>query len=198
MPLIPAYFKRACLLHHQAYDGTGYPSLRNGIEEIKPYSGSQIPIIARIAAVADVYDAVTSPRAWRLPYHPIAAAKILQKESGKKLDPIITEAFLEKLCPFPEGSTVMLSTGELAVVMGYADGDKTNPIVKPYMRKTYKDGKEVIIRLPYRENIEILPESKIKIIINKNLYELEEEGIEDALPNLVLSSPPATGGVDNG
>ncbi len=175
MPLIPAYFSKACLLHHQAYDGSGYPPLRRGPDEIRPYRGEEIPEIARIASVADIYDAVTSKRAHRFPLHPVEATNILQSERGKKLDPEITDAFLEAVTPFPVGSTVMLTTNELAVVTGYVNDNKMYPVVRPYMRKVFKDGKERIERLPYRNSINIIPRSKIKIAINKDLYELNEE-----------------------
>ena len=173
MPLIPAYFYKACLLHHQAYDGSGYPALRHGPDDIRPYKGLEIPPIGRLAAVADIYDAVTSMRPHRLPFHPVEALSILKSEKGKKLDPEIADALLDTLTPFPKGSTVMLTTDELAVVVSYLNGNKLYPVVRPYMRKVYKQGKERIVRLPYRESIEIHPDSKIKIVINKDIYELE-------------------------
>ena len=176
MPLIPAYFGRACLLHHQAYDGSGYPSLRKNPDEIRPFKGEEIPLVARIAAVADIYDAVTSIRPHRLPFHPAEAQNILIQEKGRKLDPGIVDAFVETLSPFPLGTTVMLSTNDLAAVTGYINGNKLYPEVRPFMRKTHdKKGKERIIRLPpYRDTVKITASSKIKIVINKDIYQIAE------------------------
>ena len=177
MPLIPSYFGRACLLHHQSYDGSGYPSLRKNPGEIRPFKGEEIPLVARIAAVADIYDAVTSIRPHRLPFHPAEALNILTQEKGKKLDPVLVDAFVDTVTPFPIGTTVMLSTNDLAAVTGHVKGNKMYPEVRPFMRKTYdKKGKEKIIRLPpYRDSVKITPNSKIKIVINKDIYEIAED-----------------------
>jgi response regulator RpfG family c-di-GMP phosphodiesterase len=71
--------------HHEAYDGTGYPE---GLD------GQGIPLEARILAVADSYDAMTSNRPYRkaLP-HDIAIAE-LKRCSGRQFDPVVVEAFL--------------------------------------------------------------------------------------------------------
>jgi putative two-component system response regulator len=70
--------------HHERYDGTGYPA---GL------SGEEIPLAARIVAVADVYDAVTSARPYK-PAYPVARARqIIEEESGKHFDPAVVEAF---------------------------------------------------------------------------------------------------------
>jgi HD-GYP domain-containing protein (c-di-GMP phosphodiesterase class II) len=174
MPLIPSYLRKACLFHHQSYDGSGYPNLKIDMD-VRPYKSQEIPLVGRIAAVADIYDALTSSRPYRLPLHPAEALKIMNKEKGRRLDPRLTEALIKNITPFPKGSTVMLSNNELAIVTGYVDNNKFNPIVKPYMKKIYKDGKEEIIRLPYRDNVEIRPGSKIKLIVNKKVYRLVDD-----------------------
>ena len=52
------------------------------------------------------------------------AINILRLEEGEKLDPELTEAFIQNIYPFPIGSTVVLSTNELSVVVGYENDDK--------------------------------------------------------------------------
>ncbi len=174
MPLIPAYLRKACLFHHQSYDGSGYPNLRIDMD-VRPFKSQEIPLVGRIAAVADIYDALTSNRPYRLPLHPAEALKIMDKEKGRRLDPHLTEALIKNITPFPKGTTVMLSNNELAIVTGYVDNNKFSPIVKPYMKKIYRDGKEEIIRLLNRDNIEIRPGSNIKLIVNKEVYRLADD-----------------------
>jgi HD-GYP domain-containing protein (c-di-GMP phosphodiesterase class II) len=175
LPWIPSYYMQACLMHHQAYDGTGYPPVRTNGGDPHLLAGEEIPIIGRIAAVADIYDAVSSSRPFRNPFHPVDAIRILRKEKGKKLDPELAEAFAKVIYPYPIGSTVVLSTQELAVVMGYADEDKFQPIVKPIMKKVRKGGKEEVVRLPWvQQSFTITPSSKIQIVVNKDIYELED------------------------
>jgi HD-GYP domain-containing protein (c-di-GMP phosphodiesterase class II) len=177
MPWIPSYFMQACLSHHQAWDGSGYPALKTRDEGARPLAGREIPLIGRIAAVADVYDAVSSARPFRSPFHPADAIKILRLEMGHKLDPDLTEAFIQNIYPFPIGSTVVLSTRELSAVVGYENDDKFLPIVKPIMKKVVKNGKQEVVRLPWtqQQNITITADSKIQILVNKEIYKLQDD-----------------------
>jgi len=72
-------------LHHERWDGSGYPL---GLQ------GEQIPLGARILAVADVFDALTSPRPYRRPFAPEEAIKVLNREKGVKFDPKVVDAFI--------------------------------------------------------------------------------------------------------
>lgn len=73
------------LHHHEKYDGTGYP---DGLE------GDDIPLGARILAVADAFDAMTSPRPYRDPMSDREAIVELGLNSGRQFDPIIVESFI--------------------------------------------------------------------------------------------------------
>jgi putative two-component system response regulator len=79
--------------HHERWDGTGYPAVEvNG--ERRPLRGEEIPLCARIVALADVYDALTSKRPYKHPFpHPLAKERILG-ESGKHFDPEVVQAFV--------------------------------------------------------------------------------------------------------
>jgi HD-GYP domain-containing protein (c-di-GMP phosphodiesterase class II) len=177
LPWIPSYLMQACLIHHQAYDGTGYPALKAPGGEVRPRAGRDIPLMGRIAAIADIYDAVSSSRPFRNPFHPLEAIRILRFEEGRRLDPELTEAFIQNIYPFPIGSTVVLTSKELAVVMGYNNGNKFEPVVKPIMKKVLRDGKEEVIRLPWlqQQNIAINADSKTSIKVNKDIYQLRDE-----------------------
>ena len=74
--------------HHERYDGNGYP---DGI------SGEEIAIEARIAAVADVFDALTSKRVYKDPMPIEQAVGILQEDSGKHFDPQLVDIFLDNM-----------------------------------------------------------------------------------------------------
>ncbi len=71
--------------HHEHYDGTGYP---DGL------SAEQIPLIARILAVADAYDAITSERPYRRAISPQVAYSIIHSCKGSQFDPEIADTFL--------------------------------------------------------------------------------------------------------
>jgi HD-GYP domain-containing protein (c-di-GMP phosphodiesterase class II) len=74
--------------HHEKWDGTGYPQ---GLKE------EQIPIAARIFAVADVWDALTSNRPYRPAWSREAAMEYIREQSGKHFDPQVVEMFFKVL-----------------------------------------------------------------------------------------------------
>ena len=92
--------------HHEKWDGTGYPGAV-AIEELsklspemrenppsRPLRGEEIPLFARIVAVADVYDALTSKRAYKAPWTAEQVAEFLRKEAGHHFDPEIVDIAL--------------------------------------------------------------------------------------------------------
>ncbi len=74
------------LTHHEKYNGCGYP---NGL------SGTDIPLFSRILAVADVFDAVTTPRPYKDPWPLDRAFELVQTERGEHFDPTIADLFLQ-------------------------------------------------------------------------------------------------------
>jgi putative two-component system response regulator len=79
--------------HHEKFDGTGYP---------KGLKGEEIPLCARIVALADVYDALVSRRVYKEAYLHGKAKSIIEKERGKHFDPMVVEAFLASEAKFIE------------------------------------------------------------------------------------------------
>lgn len=71
--------------HHEKWDGSGYP---NGLKN------SHIPLSARIVALCDVYDALTSKRIYKKAYSHEATVKIIQSERGRHFDPRVADVFL--------------------------------------------------------------------------------------------------------
>ncbi len=74
--------------HHEKWDGTGYPQ---GIK------GEQIPLAARIFAIVDVWDALTSDRPYRKAWSKEKALAYIKEESGKHFDPQVVEVFLKQI-----------------------------------------------------------------------------------------------------
>ena len=79
--------------HHERFDGSGYPT---GL------SGGSIPLSARIVAVADVFDALTSERVYKKAIPPNDARALIESESGFHFDPVIVSAFTESWDQFME------------------------------------------------------------------------------------------------
>jgi HD-GYP domain-containing protein (c-di-GMP phosphodiesterase class II) len=74
--------------HHEKWDGTGYPFGLNG---------EKIPLAARLFAVVDVYDALTSNRPYRKAWSHAETVEYIHSEAGKHFDPKIVEIFLKML-----------------------------------------------------------------------------------------------------
>jgi len=87
--LSPIHYLRNALdipyCHHEKWDGSGYP---------RGLKGAQIPLVARIFAVVDVYDALTSNRPYRLARAKEKALEHIREQSGKHFDPKVVESFL--------------------------------------------------------------------------------------------------------
>src|SRR5262249_46978939 len=77
--------------HHERFDGSGYP---RGI------AGQAIPFSARLVAVADVYDAVTSNRAYRKAMPHSEASKLITNNCGTQFDPQVVDAFIKRELDF--------------------------------------------------------------------------------------------------
>ncbi len=76
------------LNHHERWDGSGYP---NGT------SGDQIPLSARMCAIADVFDALTTPRPYKKEISVEDASRLIIGASGSLFDPQLTEVFKDEL-----------------------------------------------------------------------------------------------------
>ncbi len=94
---LPREVVNIILYHHERFDGTGYP---------QGLAGEQIPLEARIVAIADVYDAIISERPYSRSKTESEAAGILQRLGGGGLDPDLTRIFLDLM---KEGSTLQVS-----------------------------------------------------------------------------------------
>jgi HD-GYP domain-containing protein (c-di-GMP phosphodiesterase class II) len=77
--------KEVAMYHHERWDGTGY---------MKGLKGENIPLSARIMAVADVFDALVSKRSYKEPFSYEEALKIIKEETGTHFDPLVIKAFM--------------------------------------------------------------------------------------------------------
>lgn len=94
--------------HHERHDGSGYP---------EGLSGDSIPVFARIAAIVDCYDAITSHRSYARATSPSLAIKKLYEWKDVDFQAELVEEFIQAVGIYPAGTLVELSSGEVAVVM---------------------------------------------------------------------------------
>ena len=109
------------LEHHSGFDLHGYPGL----------SGRPHPSVpARLASVADVFDAVTTNRSYRQAEDRMRALDILQSASGSGFDPNMVSVFTKLLGRVPVGSLVTLSTGAVGLVVRSSEHEPSRPVVQ--------------------------------------------------------------------
>ena len=104
---INEHIKNAALMHHEKCDGTGYP-LMVKTDKIDPY--------ARIVAIADVYDAMTSARCYRGALCPFTVIEMFEREGLQKYDVVYIMTFLENVINTYIDNKVQLSDGRIATV----------------------------------------------------------------------------------
>lgn len=117
---VPEAALEVCLRHHEKVDGAGYP---DGL------SGEALSLFARMGAICDVYDAVTSERPYKDPWTPCEALTEMQQWQGH-FDSRLLEQFADSLGIYPVGTLVRLSCGELGVVTGSAGDYAENVMVR--------------------------------------------------------------------
>ena len=110
----------AALMHHERCDGSGYPQ---GLK------ADEIDDFAKIVAIADYYDALTSARVYREPHCPFEVFRMLQQERDK-FDSTYLAVFMEGVASFYIGWEVVLSNQKRARMVDTNPTDQSNPIVK--------------------------------------------------------------------
>ena len=96
------------LQHHLLYDGKGYPA-KASPWELHPF--------VHMVTIADIFDAMTTPRVYRrYTLTPDGALRLIARKSGEMFDPLVVKAFIRAMGVYPVGTVVRLDTGEHAVV----------------------------------------------------------------------------------
>jgi len=119
---VPDYAADVCLHHHEKIDGTGYPNKQRG---------NQISVYSRMAAICDVYDAVTSERPYKAGWDPAESLAKMATWAGH-FDRSIYLAFVKTLGIYPIGSIVKLNSGRTALVIRQNHQNLTKPVVKAF------------------------------------------------------------------
>jgi len=107
-PGIPPELPGLASLHHERFDGSGYP---------RGLRGEAIAFSGLIAGIVDTFDTLTAPKPFGGGLSPANALSIIYKGRGKQFHPALVEQFIQCIGVFPVGSVVELNSGEVAIVI---------------------------------------------------------------------------------
>lgn len=134
---------QGCVLrHHERWDGSGYPEGK---------SGTEVHEMARIAAVADVFDAITSERLYAPAKPTHVGVQAILAGAGTQFDPTICDVFAQRVAPFPPGIEVELTDGRRAIVVSVPELELDRPVV----RVISGDGAPFDVSLQHDQSIQI-------------------------------------------
>lgn len=118
---LSSFVKTATLFHHENEDGTGYP---------QGLTGDQIPFLAKILHVADVYDALISKRPYKNPYLPNEAIEYLMGNAGRLFDQEMVQMLIRYIPLYRKGQEVVLSDGRKGIVFENSGEYNLRPLIK--------------------------------------------------------------------
>jgi putative nucleotidyltransferase with HDIG domain len=118
-----------CMHHHEKMDGTGYP---HGLPADK------ISLFARMGAVCDVYDAITSNRPYKQGWNPAESLHKMAQWAEGHFDPAVFKAFVKSVGIYPVGSFVRLQSGRLGVVIEQSEASLLTPKVRVFFSSKSK------------------------------------------------------------
>lgn len=144
-PDISAPARIIALQHHERINGLGYPEGRKG---------DDINKLARIVAIADVYDALTSDRPYRRALSPNESLEYIMASGGTLFDYNMVLAFSKAVIPYSEGTLVRLTNGAIAIV----EENNPNYPLRPKLKivKTIDDSNRKNIRVDLMEELDIV------------------------------------------
>ena len=165
--------------HHERIDGSGYP---------RGLKGPQISPFARMLAIIDTYDTMTTPQVYQEERAPFECLKYLNSQKGIKFDEQLVKLFIKMIGVFPIGSVIELSTGEVGIVITSNREDNLRPKVLVMLDSNKMANERKIVNLARSATDALGRPIKIARTLRKGDYGIDQkqlvrEGVEFTVVN---------------
>lgn len=117
-PDVPPAAVDAAYCHHERLDGSGYP---------RGLGHDRIPLVAKLVAIVDTYDAITSDRVYSKGRSSLEALRVIFDAAGTHFDEEMVVCFVKLIGIYPPGEIAELSNGEVGIIIGCPPGNKLKP-----------------------------------------------------------------------
>lgn len=163
-PSLSEISRMISLTHHERLNGTGYP---------RGLKGDSLPTFSRIAAIVDVYDALTSDRCYRQKWPANKAVDFLMERCGTEFDTEMVGEFIRQIAVYPNGSLIKLSNGFKALVKCQNKNAPLRPVIRVIADP---DGNTV-------EPFEVDLMEELSFVITESQLEIHRKELGDAIIN---------------
>ena len=151
-------------MHHERMDGSGYP---RGVK------AGELHEFARIVAIADVYDALTTDRCYRKKWSNEKAVNYLVEGSGSKFDTQLVGQFIQQIAIYPNGSMVRLSDKNYGIIEKQNRSMPLRPVVRVVSDQYGNDIDIYVVDLMKELSMTII-ESEVEIMDKKSRFEMDK------------------------
>lgn len=156
IPMLPEQARLIAYTHHERLNGKGYP---------RGLAGEEISEAARIVAIADVYDALTTNRCYRKKWSANRAMEYLLERCESEFDKELVRLFVQQLAVYPNGSMVRLSDQSIGIVSKQNSNMPLRPVVRVIQNGVGKEMEPYEVDLMKELSI-IVVESELEIVEN--------------------------------
>lgn len=159
----------AAFNHHERMDGQGYP---------RGLPAEDIPEFARVIAIVDAYDAMTSNRCYARARSPMEAIKIIFDNRGSQFDDELALQFIKAIGPYPPGTIVELRNGLVGIVISAQQKFRHLPTVLVLRDENKQPIPERTLELHLTDTGEIGKDNLIKKVLADGEYDIHLENFE--------------------
>jgi len=172
---VPEEVRLVALQHHERIDGKGYP---------QGLTSDKISELAKIIAIVDCYDALTSDRSYKTATSPMNALKRIYETRGLQFDRLLVEQFINHIGIYPPGYIAELNSGHIGIILSNEDDHKLRPKILIVRTPDKKSCVERVLDLSSPRKLKNGQTLKIKNVLNNGAFGIDLKFYQEKLLRL--------------